>query len=175
MEEGTLVTLRGRSPRGKNVVNGHGEVWKVIPGAHSNSIAAGKIFLQATDESKFHRGIYPELRWVHPEDDFDFEVIIPEGSAKPPKKVIKPFQRAAVYTNGEKRFTYEEIASRMSLIFGGPFTMKEESGELVIHSGLKRVTESCACGKECSGNCRESCREACECAAETCAALGGPH
>lgn len=62
-----VLTLAGKTLKGKNRIREHGERWTLIRQEERNGERL--LFVQAVKQTK-----YPEFRWIKAENDPDFEI-----------------------------------------------------------------------------------------------------
>lgn len=70
---GDILTLRGKTLKGKNRIREHGDRWRVIKIADGTNswIPKGNIFLESLSVDPFGN---PDCRWINPVGDQHFEV-----------------------------------------------------------------------------------------------------
>jgi hypothetical protein len=71
---GDILTLRGKTLKGKNRIREHGSQWRVIKIADGSNkwVPKGEIFLESVAVDPFDN---PDNRWIDPLRDQHFEII----------------------------------------------------------------------------------------------------
>lgn len=69
---GDIITLRGKTLKGKNRVREHGSLWRIVSvSTGTRWVKRGMLNIEPVEQ----RGRFPEGRWIMPVNDPDFEIL----------------------------------------------------------------------------------------------------